>query len=533
MLVHGQEMPGLEELPVPPGMTASHWMPRQEQAPVIAAEGSANSLPLRPSSFLPHAGMAPVLQGGQQGGQHSAASAGSACVTEPATSAQTPSTGADIFAAFSRSVGDDSAASSQRASGQGRTTPGAAAGSTVRATAGTPRRNAGLATSVLADYEVSEYAQTRWSLPVASEHGLGSRYPGAAACVDAAEHHQTPHRRGSRVEEDAAGVKETKIKNQFAAGARLAILRDSAGASYEDTDFVATFSDVDMVPAHRQTMPVASPSRDAALDASSGQCHERPACLDSAASRAIQLPVAGLDTSLSPATQPHAHAPRIQPPWPLRGECSEQVRAGLGAATEGRTLAHGNRSALGAERMGLGAVLEAREGKVGDGGQSRGIRGLESVAVQIEAKLTVLEAGHDMHASLRVDLTRQDLLRICHQAAPKDTRDGARAVGSEVALRDMHVLQSKSEPTVLVRRGVILVSLDQVKAMITAERLYVLVPEAADTNGALESVRVRLRAAARQRMKADDGSRNAAADVAFEFAALEVIFNVRGDLNAS
>ena len=519
---------------MPPGMTASHWMPRQEQAPVIAAEGSANSLPLRPSSFLPHAGMAPVLQGGQQRGQHSAASAGSACATERATGAQTPSTGADIFAAFSRSVGDDSAASSQRASGQGRTTPGAAAGSTVRATAGTPRRNAGLATSVLADYEVSEYAQARWSLPVASQHGLGSRCTGegAAACVDAAEHHQTPHRHGSRVEEDAAGVKETKIKNQSAAGARLAILRDPAGASCEDTDFVATFSDVDMVPAHRQTMPVASPSRDAALNASSGQCHERPACLDSAASRAIQLPVAGLDTSLSPATQAHAHAPRIQPPWPLRGECSEQVRAGLGAATEGRTLAHGNRSALGAERMGLGAVLEAREGKVGDGGQSRGIRGLESVAVQMEAKLTVLEAGHDMHASLRVDLTRQDLLRICHQAAPKDTRDGARAVGSEVALRDMHVLQSKSEPTVLVRRGVILVSLDQVKAMITAERLYVLVPEAADTNGALESVRVRLRAAARQRMKADDGSRNAAADVAFEFAALEVNLHVRAPLSA-
>ena len=510
---------------MPTGMTASHWMPRQEQAPVIAAEGSANSLPLRPSSFLPHAGMAPVLQGGQQGGQHSAASAGSACVTDPATSAQTPSTGADIFAAFSRSVGDDSAASSQTASG--RTTHGAAAGNTVRATAGTPRRNAGLATSVLADYEVSEYAQTRWSLPVASEHGLGSRYPGAAACVDAAEHHQTPHRHGSRVEEDAAGVKETKIKNQFAAGARLAILRDSAGASYEDTDFVATFSDVDMVPAHRQTMPVASPSRDAALDASSGQCHERSACMDSATSRAIQLPVAGLDSSLSPATQPHAHAPRIQPPWPLRGEFSEQARADLGAAAEGRTLADENPSALGTgsvQKVGHIPVLEAREGKKGDEGQARGSRGLESVAVQMEAKLTVLEAGHDMHADLRFDLRRQDLLRICRQSAPQDTCDGARAVGSDLALRDMHVLQSKSEPTVLVRRGVILVSLDQVKAMITAERLYVLVPDATDAHGALEPVRVRLHAAARQRMKADDGSHNVAADVAFEFAALEVIF---------
>jgi magnesium transporter len=81
-----------------------------------------------------------------------------------------------------------------------------------------------------------------------------------------------------------------------------------------------------------------------------------------------------------------------------------------------------------------------------------------------------------------------------------------------------------------VRRGVILVSLEPVRAIVTADRLYVLVPDGAD--GLLEPIRARLHKAARQRKdtKAKGGlaARHAGTrdpwDVAFEFAALEVIF---------
>jgi hypothetical protein len=144
------------------------------------------------------------------------------------------------------------------------------------------------------------------------------------------------------------------------------------------------------------------------------------------------------------------------------------------------------------------------------------------------AMLTMLEAGPDMHARMRFDLSRQDLVRIGRSAAPgrrpREAReDGSmaesadewweegaclgwgqrqpqrpRSVGSVVTLRDIQVLQSKSEPTILARRGVILVCLEPLKAMVTAERLLVLVPPGSDA--VLEPIRIRLHAAAKQRL---------------------------------
>ena len=92
------------------------------------------------------------------------------------------------------------------------------------------------------------------------------------------------------------------------------------------------------------------------------------------------------------------------------------------------------------------------------------------------------------------------------------------------------VIQSKSEPAILVRRGVILVSLEPVRAIVTADRLYVLVPDGSD--GLLEPIRVRLHKAAKQRQDskatsvgaAKDGGAYDFSEVAFEFRALEVIF---------
>ena len=138
-----------------------------------------------------------------------------------------------------------------------------------------------------------------------------------------------------------------------------------------------------------------------------------------------------------------------------------------------------------------------------------------------DALLTVLEAGPDLHARLRRDLTRHDLVRLCRDAAPDrpplpaaprlpppahPTHDRVlggsllgetEGVGSVASLRDVQVLYSKSEPTILVRRGAVLISLEPVKAVVTALRLVLVVPPGSEH--VLEPVRLRLEAAAQQR----------------------------------
>lgn len=145
-----------------------------------------------------------------------------------------------------------------------------------------------------------------------------------------------------------------------------------------------------------------------------------------------------------------------------------------------------------------------------------------------------------MQARLRFDLSRMDLLAICRNVGISSS--SRTNLGSLVALRDMQVLQIKSEPAILVRRGAILVSLDPIKAIITAHELYVLVPDGSDS--VLEPLRIRLDHAAKQRLTAHacrgggsggggggggggnggGGGGAGAANVAFEFAAMEVMF---------
>jgi hypothetical protein len=68
-----------------------------------------------------------------------------------------------------------------------------------------------------------------------------------------------------------------------------------------------------------------------------------------------------------------------------------------------------------------------------------------------DGRLTVLEAGHSLNARMRFDLSRQELFLFCRDSAPDRAREISddiemyRPVGMEVALRDMFVVQSKSE----------------------------------------------------------------------------------------
>ena len=137
--------------------------------------------------------------------------------------------------------------------------------------------------------------------------------------------------------------------------------------------------------------------------------------------------------------------------------------------------------------------------------------GAEAAPCADDALLTVLEAGPDLHARVRRDLSRHALLRLCRDAAPHEPPvDGvvcsgswlgdAAGVGSAASLRDVQVLYTKSEPTILVRRGAVLISLGPVKAAVTALRLLLVVPPGADH--VLESVRLRLEAAAQHRLDA-------------------------------
>lgn len=171
-------------------------------------------------------------------------------------------------------------------------------------------------------------------------------------------------------------------------------------------------------------------------------------------------------------------------------------------------------------------------GAAGGGGGGFPSRGGVSAAQQQQQendRLTVLVAGHTFHAHMRMDMSRQELLHICRDAAPFREWAAAgegghgRAVGSVVALRDMFVVQSKSEPTILVRRGVILVSLEPLKAIVTADHLYVLVQPGADE--ILEPIKVRLHNAATQQAEGKRAEgKIGQLGAAFEFAALEVIF---------
>ena len=100
-----------------------------------------------------------------------------------------------------------------------------------------------------------------------------------------------------------------------------------------------------------------------------------------------------------------------------------------------------------------------------------------------DGRLTVLEAGHSLNARMRFDLSRQELFLFCRDSAPDQAREISddieiyRPVGMEVALRDMFVVQSKSEVFTLSPTLLLFSSLFFCRTRGTLKDCYVLVSQ--------------------------------------------------------
>ena len=127
----------------------------------------------------------------------------------------------------------------------------------------------------------------------------------------------------------------------------------------------------------------------------------------------------------------------------------------------------------------------------------------------------------------RPDMNRFELLEACRRSIPPPpegatTKGGGSAAsgaggghrrgkGGLLHLRDIRCLQGVSEPAILVRRDAIVVSLEPVKAIITCECCFVVLPDGADS--VLEPLLGRLR----------EGNKDENVEMPFEFVALEAL----------
>ena len=102
--------------------------------------------------------------------------------------------------------------------------------------------------------------------------------------------------------------------------------------------------------------------------------------------------------------------------------------------------------------------------------------------------LHILQFDRTMEWRIRTDMNRFDLLEECRKSLiPSGIGEtGAKRRGQQsdlgvaLQLRDIRCLQGVSEPALLVRRGAIIVSLEPVKAIVTCESAYVVIPDGAD-----------------------------------------------------
>jgi len=125
-------------------------------------------------------------------------------------------------------------------------------------------------------------------------------------------------------------------------------------------------------------------------------------------------------------------------------------------------------------------------------------------------------AASDGAAYMR-SLTRFDLLLECRKSVPEDVIQqlpGAglhlkHSRGAVLQLRDIRALQDVHHPSLMVRVGAIILSLAPLKAIITQERAFVVVPDGADS--LFEPLLKRIR----QETQTPNG--------AFEFVALEAL----------
>ena len=105
--------------------------------------------------------------------------------------------------------------------------------------------------------------------------------------------------------------------------------------------------------------------------------------------------------------------------------------------------------------------------------------------------MLVLVFTADKKSYMRSDMSRFDLLLECRKAVPEDTHharmprhlgEGSchHTRGAMLQLRDIRALQDVQRPSLMVRAGAIVVSIEPLKAIITHDRSFVVVPEGAD-----------------------------------------------------
>jgi hypothetical protein len=101
--------------------------------------------------------------------------------------------------------------------------------------------------------------------------------------------------------------------------------------------------------------------------------------------------------------------------------------------------------------------------------------------------MLVLEFTANNTSYMRPGLSRFDLLRECRKSVPDSAlqpgsvQQNRQYRGAVLQLRDIRALQDAHRPSLMVRLGAIVVTIDPLSAIITHDRAFVMVPDGADS----------------------------------------------------
>jgi hypothetical protein len=101
--------------------------------------------------------------------------------------------------------------------------------------------------------------------------------------------------------------------------------------------------------------------------------------------------------------------------------------------------------------------------------------------------MLVLEFTANNKSYMRSGLSRFDLLRECRKSVPDSALQHGSVQqirqyrGAVLQLRDIRALQDAHRPSLMVRLGAIIVTIDPLSAIITHDRAFVMVPDGADS----------------------------------------------------
>ena len=117
----------------------------------------------------------------------------------------------------------------------------------------------------------------------------------------------------------------------------------------------------------------------------------------------------------------------------------------------------------------------------------RSITSLLMSSMQKDADtMLVLVFTADNQSYMRSDMSRFDLLLECRKSVSENAVPGSSVLqlghsrGAMLQLRDIRALQDVHRPSLMVRVGAIVVSIDPLNAIITHDRAFVMVPDGAD-----------------------------------------------------